>query len=79
MEGRRQGVVDTSFNRFVAEAIFSTLTNVNFDPERFPPLITKAVEYREKLKKKIRKADGPTDYENQAVDFVLVENIDEMV
>lgn len=79
VEGRRHGVVDTSFNRFTAEATFSTLTNVNFDKERFPPLIKKAVEYREALKKKIKEAGGPEGYDNRAAGFVPASTIDEMV
>lgn len=79
VEGRRHGVVDTSFNRLTAEATFSTLTNVNFDPERFPPLINKAVEYREALKKKIKAAGGPEGYDNRAAGFVPAATIEEMV
>ncbi|MHA1216034.1 MAG: hydroxylamine reductase [Candidatus Thorarchaeota archaeon] len=79
VEGRQHGVVDTSFNRFVAEATFSTLTNVNFDPERFPPLIKKAVEYRESLKRKIKEAGGLEGYDNRATSFVPADSIEEMV
>ena len=52
-EGRRLGIVDTAADRFTVEAIFSTLTNVDFDPERFVELIHKAVEHREALKQQI--------------------------
>jgi len=79
VEGRRHGVLDTSFNRFTAEATFSTLTNVNFDKERFPPLINKAVTYREDLKKKIKAAGGPEGYDNRAANYVPVKGIEEMV
>jgi hydroxylamine reductase len=80
VEGRRHGVLDTSsFNHFVAEATFSTLTNVNFDKERFPPLINKAVKHREELKKKIREAGGPEGYENQAAGFLPAAVIEEMM
>lgn len=79
VEGRRHGVVDKSFNRFTAEATFSTLTNVNFDKERFPPLINKAVEYREALKKKIKEAGGPEGYDNRAAGFVPADTIADMV
>ena len=79
VEGRRHGVVDTSFNRFTAEATFSTLTNVNFDKERFPPLINKAVEHREALKKKIKNAGGPNGYDNRAANLVPAGSIEDMV
>ena len=39
VEGAKQGVSDTAVNRFACEAIFSTLTNVNFDGDRFQTLI----------------------------------------
>jgi len=51
-EARRHGISDGEANRFTCEAAFSTLTNVNFDPERFPPMINKAVELRKRLKEK---------------------------
>jgi hydroxylamine reductase len=62
VEGKAKGVKDPAMNRFAAEAMFSTLTNVNFDPERFVPLIKKAVEHRESLKKKI----GAAEYDEAA-------------
>jgi len=62
VEGKAKGVKDPSMNRSAAEAMFSTLTNVNFDPERFVPLIKKAVEHRESLKKKI----GAAEYDEAA-------------
>jgi len=79
VEGRRHGVLDTSFNCFTAEATFSTLTNVNFDKERFPPLINKAVTHREALKKKIKEAGGPEGYDNRAANLVPADSIEEMV
>jgi hydroxylamine reductase len=50
---RSHGVIDPEINRFTSEAMFSTLTNVNFDPERFVTLIEETVEHRENLKKRI--------------------------
>jgi hydroxylamine reductase len=79
VEGKRHGVVDRSSDRFVAEAAFSTLTNVNFDPERFPGLIHNAVEYREDLKNKIKEAGGPVGYDSRAANYIPKESIDELV
>ena len=79
VEGRRHGVIDTGINRFTAEATFSTLTNVNFNKKRFSILIKKAVENRETLKKKIKKAGGPESYDNPATSFFPAETIQEMV
>ncbi len=50
---RAKGIVDNQVNRFTAEGLFSTLTNVDFDPDRFPPLINQAVALRERLKAKL--------------------------
>lgn len=52
---------------------FSTLTNVNFDPERFVKLIHRCLEVRESLKKKVQNAggkvsttDGPATFKPEA-------------
>jgi len=62
IEGRRVGVVDNEVNIFTCEAMFSTLTNVDFDPERFVTLIKRCVELRDKLKEKVKKAGGKVDF-----------------
>ena len=43
------GGVAPEINKFTCEAIFSTLTNVDFDPDRFVPMIQQAVSYRDSL------------------------------
>ncbi len=48
-----KGVQDKDTDRFIYRAVFSTLTNVNFDPARFPELINKAVELRECMKARL--------------------------
>ena len=48
-EGRKRGIYDREIDRFVCEATFSTLTNVNFDPERIAALVRKTVYYRDRL------------------------------
>jgi hydroxylamine reductase len=58
-EARKQGVIDREVNVFTVEALFSTLTNVNFDPQRFLPFINRAVALRENLKKKIGTQNFP--------------------
>lgn len=49
-EAAQRGVQDKETDEFVYRAVFSTLTNVNFDADRFLPLINKAVELRECMK-----------------------------
>jgi len=43
---RQFGVSDAEIDAFTIEAVFATLTNVNFDPERLVELIHRAVEVR---------------------------------
>ncbi len=45
----RKGELENSTGRFVAEALFSTITNANFDDERFSELIKQAVEIKKSL------------------------------
>ncbi|MDO9632424.1 MAG: hydroxylamine reductase, partial [Humidesulfovibrio sp.] len=52
-EAAQKGVQDKDTDIFLFKAVFSTLTNVNFDPERFVPLIRKAVELRECMKARL--------------------------
>jgi hydroxylamine reductase len=43
---RQAGAANPSIDAFVIEAMFATLTNVNFDPERLATLIAEAVGSR---------------------------------
>jgi len=61
VEGRKVGINDQEINQFTSKAIFSTLTNVDFDPERFVDLINEAVEKRDTLKEKVTAAGGHID------------------
>ncbi len=60
--GRKVGVSDREVNVFTVKACFSTLTNVDFDPERFVKLIHRCVELREGLKAKVKAAGGSAAY-----------------
>jgi hydroxylamine reductase len=63
VEGRKVGVVDPEINDFTCKAIFSTLTNVNFDPDRIVQLIQHCVALRENLKEKVRARRGKIDFQ----------------
>jgi len=69
VEGRKIGVTDSEVNLFVCEGIFSTLTNVNFDNDRFIGLINTAVELREALKDKVKDAGGNVDFSGTPAEF----------
>jgi hydroxylamine reductase len=47
---RQLGAADPEVDAFTVEALFATLTNVNFDPERVAPLIYIAVEMRDQAR-----------------------------
>lgn len=47
---RELGAKDRELDVFVIESLFTTVTNVNFDPERYQRLIEKALRFREKAK-----------------------------
>jgi len=68
-EGRKVGVSDPAVNVFTVEALFSTLTNVNFDPARFVRLIHRTVELREALKSKVKAAGGRADLDHPSASF----------
>ncbi len=56
---RKAGVKNADIDRFTCKAIFSTLTNVDFDPDRFVPMIQQAAAYRDEL---LGKADADTSH-----------------
>lgn len=49
-EARKLGVKDEEIDRFMMEGLFSTVTNVDFDAERFLELIMKCYDYKQKTK-----------------------------
>lgn len=79
VEGRKVGVNDRDINAFTCEAIFSTLTNVDFDPERFVPIINRCVELRDNLKEKVREAGGKMDFPDGPATFKPETTLDGLV
>ncbi len=51
-KARKAGITDAEANSFTCSALFSTLTNVNFDQKYFLDAIGRAVKIRERLKSK---------------------------
>jgi hydroxylamine reductase len=79
VEGRKAGVNDRDVNVFSVKALFSTLTNVNFDPERFTALINRCVELREQLKAKVKAAGGKVDFKEECATFKPENTIEGLV
>ena len=69
IEGRKAGVNDPNVNTFTVKALFATLTNVNFDSDRFVSLINECVQIRESLKEKVRAARGKVDFPEGPANF----------
>jgi len=78
-EGDKVGVKDVEVGRFTNKAIFSTLTNVDFDPDRFVDLIGETVEKRDELKEKVAAAGGNADYSDGPAAFTPGATKEEMV
>jgi hydroxylamine reductase len=77
--GRKVGVIDKDVNVFTAKASFSTLTNVDFDPDRFAEMIHEAVAKRERLKEKIAGAGGETTFPEGPAHLVPKSTVEELV
>ena len=79
VEGRKVGVIDREVNVFTVQAMFSTLTNVDFDPARLVNFIKRCVELRDILKKKVSAAGGKVDFSEAAATFQPASDIDGML
>jgi len=79
VEARKNNITDNAVDRFTAEAIFSCLTNVDFDTQRFQNWINKTVELREELKGKVKAAGGNVDFAAAAASFTPSDSIDGLV
>ncbi len=73
-EELKEGKLDSKVNRFTVEALFSTLTNVNFDSEAIKNFIYEAVNLREELKGK-----GIKVQETEACNFKPADSLEELV
>jgi len=49
-QARKFDIIDSEINQWAPKAFFSTLTNVNFDPERILELASLAAQYKARLK-----------------------------
>jgi len=79
LEGRKVGVVDPEVNDFTCKGLFSTLTNVNFDPNRFVQWIERCVALRENLKEKVKAAKGKVDFQEGPATFKPATSLEELL
>ena len=78
-EGRKAGIKDPEVDTFTMDALFATLTNVNFDPDRFKTFISRCVQLRNDLKAKVSAAGGNVDFTDSAAQFVPAESLEDLV
>ncbi len=79
VEGRRIGIEDHEVDTFTCKAIFATLTNVNFDPERFVKLIHQCIKLRDALKEKVKSAGRRIDFDHPEADFNPAQGLNELI
>ncbi|MBM4401123.1 MAG: hydroxylamine reductase, partial [Crenarchaeota archaeon] len=79
IEARKVGIKDEKISVFTCEALFATLTNVNFDPDRIIEYIRKTAELREQLTKRIQSAGGHIDVSSGPVSLALEKTKEDLV
>ena len=79
IEAGKVGVKDEKISAFTCDALFATLTNVNFDPDRIIAYLKEAVEHRDSLKKKVQAAGGQIDTSSSAANLVLEKTKDGLI
>jgi hydroxylamine reductase len=79
LEGRKNGIIDEDTDHFTFQAIFSTLTNVDFEPDRFVELIDRVVLLRKAMKEKVTVAGGKTDFTEHAASFIPAGNLSGLI
>lgn len=83
-KARELNITDNEIDGFTVEALFTTLTNVNFDPERIKDAILTAVDLRERMKTRYEQAHiklntAPDHFLNGPAAFKPTATIGEMV
>lgn len=58
VELRKKGLEIPVINRFIIDALFMTITNANFDENRFVEKIREAIKHRDKAKSELEKMGG---------------------
>jgi len=79
VEGRKKNIKDETVDRFTLKALFSTLTNVDFDPKRFVPMIRRCVQLRDDLTAKVIASGGNVASSSDAAGFSLAATREAMV
>jgi hydroxylamine reductase len=75
---RKHQLLDDKVDQFTVKAAFATLTNVNFDPQRFVELIQHAVSIRDRLKTALKPLE-PTTYNQDPVLFTPAQSLTDLI
>ena len=79
---RRLDRIDREADRFLLEALFATVTNVNFDPDRLAALLREAVEKRDGAKAMYEQAcaatDAASDIDGDRIDWSAQATVEEL-
>ncbi|MFZ7138667.1 MAG: hydroxylamine reductase [archaeon] len=78
LDAKKQNIPTDEADTFTCKALFSTLTNVNFDPSRFETLIKKTAQLRDSLKQEIKKCGLPISYDEVA-NFIPKDTVSQLV
>jgi len=78
VEAGKAGIDINEVDKFTCEAIFSTLTNVNFDAPRFVRLVNEAVNHRENMKNALKEKGITKDF-GEVANYQPPSNIEDMV
>jgi hydroxylamine reductase len=79
VEGRKVGVNDQAVGDFMCRAMFTTLTNVNFDPNDIALMVRETVTLRGVLGAKVKNAGGKVDAYPEVTGFEPSANLEGMV
>lgn len=79
-EARNSGIIiEQKINALTCKALFATLTNVNFDPERFIPFIHQSIQYKDFLADEIKKAGGNVTFPESLATFKPAHTLEGLV
>ncbi len=79
VEARKIGVIDNDANLFTVKAAFSTLTNVDFDPDRFVDLISQAAAKRKELMSRLKTAGADLKWPAGPATFQPNTTLDDLI
>jgi hydroxylamine reductase len=79
IEARKAGVDTEEVDVFTCEALFATLTNVNFDPDNIITYIEKTVALREGQRKKVQAAGGHIEADSGPANLILEKTKEDLI